>query len=817
MSQSQGERNFLFMKLRRIVTLGLLCTLGLVACKNDSTTPTTTPTQPSTVEPKPSTGDSTTTEKPADRDAVYNVLSKLKTTKAASINYTLEGEEYTDIFNKDYVMFNQLGLGVALLPSYDPSETNSSNKVAYMFEYNDTDIALDKAMAKQDETTGDIIYTTSIDDYNNAYQIGRQISKNKLSVDKETGDIYTTNTTLLKTIAGAIGFQYATLVQGGTAYFYLSEDETSVEIGLTAYYKKSADSTGTKVLTEEFDPIYLNDIGTAVSDTFGDVLADGDAFLGASLTDDEISNVVSKPVKYHTPLSSLGYAEVAYGTKNSQNIASAHQVVYSGKDADGNNLVGNESMVYYVGDSTQVKYMTLTAANEVYDSGALTSQNGQKYTWDSAIADLSNTEVFNPKAFRKVKGSDNTYKYLGYSIGAENIFYGLSFLSADDFGGEYNSLSVTLGSNDKVESFNYTVAFRDSSTGSIQGGITFKTTIENGDSVAPTLPTAYTQEAEEDKIAEGLKKLNGSVSFSMTSSMTVEGTSLNAVSAVYYYDKTNKTFIAKQSSGSTESVRGWKEATDNAVTPFKIEDDNSLTARNVNIEGHIANLFAPALSPALLKKKLGSENDYVLRTTLATGISSSMLFGPAGSEGMIPSTMVFHTDNDGTIQSISYTYSIYNSSKSAYERGTETLTFAYDTAAVNPTKADLSSAIKAYVAPTSWKEQSEAIYKDIVSAIGETEAATVPFLFDSNYAEDGWASKYADGYTMIVGSSSSSSAATTFLNNYMNYVQKQGFQYGGTQSGIYVFLSPNKTYILGIAYSNNSPVILIEPVPSSAN
>lgn len=816
MSQSQEERNFLFMKLRKIVTLGLLCTLGLVACKNDSTTPTTTPTQPSTVEPKPSTGDSTTTEKPADRDAVYKVLSKLKTTKAASINYTLEGEEYTDIFNKDYVMFNRFGQGVALLPSYDSSETKS-DKAAYMFEYNDTDIVLDNVMADQDKTTGALIYETSIDDYNNAYQIGRQISKNRLSVDKDSGDIYTTNTTLLKTIAGAIGFQYATLVQGGTAYFYLSEDETSVEISLTAYYKKSANSTGTKVLTEEFDPIYLNDIGTAVSDTFGDVLADGDAFLGASLTDDEISNVVSKPVKYHTPLSSLGYAEVAYGTKDNQNIASAHQVVYSGKDADGNNLVGNESMVYYVGDSTQVKYMTLTAANEVYDSGALTSQNGQKYTWDIAIADLSNTEVFNPKAFRKVKGSDNTYKYLGYSIGAENIFYGLSFLSADDFGGEYNSLSVTLGSNDKVESFNYTIAFRDSSTGSIQGGITFKTTIENGDSVAPTLPTAYTQEAEEDKIAEGFKKLNGSVSFSMTSSMTVEGTSLNAVSAVYYYDKTNKSFIAKQSSGSTESVRGWKEATDNAVTPFKIEDDNSLTARNVNIEGHIADLFAPALSPALLKKKLGSENDYVLRTTLATGISSSMLFGPAGNEGMIPSTMVFHTDNDGTIQSISYTYSIYNSSKSAYERGTETLTFAYDTAAVNPTKADLSSAIKAYVAPTSWKEQSEAIYKDIVSAVGETEAKTVPFLFDSNYAEDGWASKYADGYTMIVGSSSSSSAATTFLTNYLDYVQKQGFQYGGTQSGIYVFLSPNKTYILDIAYSNNSPVILIEPVPASAN
>lgn len=805
------------MKLRKIITLGLLCTLGLVACSKEDSTPTSTPTQPSTVEPKPSTGDSTTTEKPADRDAVYKVLSKLKTTKAASINYTLDGEEYTDVFNKDYVMFNQLGQGAALLPSYDPSETNSNNKVAYMFEYNDTDIVLDKVIANRDKTTGNLIYETSIDNYNNAYQIGRQISKNRLSVDKETGDIYTTNTTLLKTLAGAVGFQYAKYVQGGTAYFYLSEDETSVEISLTAYYKKSADSTGTKVLTEEFDPIYFNDIGTAVSDTFGDVLADGDAFLGTSLTDDEISNVVSKPVKYHTPLSSLGYAEVAYGTKDGQNIASTHQVVYSGKDADGNNLVGNESMGYYVGDSTQVKYMTLTAANEVYVSDALTSQDGQKATWDLAIADLSNTEVFNPKAFRKVNGSDDTYKYLGYYIGAENIFYGLSFLSADDFGGEYNSLSVTLGSNDKVESFNYTVAFRDSSTGSIQGGITFKTTIENGDSVAPTLPTAYTQEAEEDKIAEGLKKLNGSVSFSMTSNMTVEGTSLNAVSAVYYYDKTNKAFVVKQSSGSTESVRGWKEATDNAVTPFKIEDDNSLTARNVDIEGHIANLFAPALSPALLKKKLGSENDYVLRTTLATGISSSMLFGPAGSEGMIPSTMVFHTDNEGTIQSISYTYSIYNSSKSTYEKGTETLTFAYDTAAVNPTTADLSSAIKAYVAPTSWKEQSEAIYKDIVSAVGETEAATVPFLFDSNFAEDGWASKYDNGYTMIVGSSSSSSAATTFLTNYLTYVQKQGFQYGGTQSGIYIFVSPNNTYILGVAYSNGSPVILIEPVPASAN
>ena len=239
------------MKLRKIVTLGLLCTLGLVACSKEDSTPTSTPTQPSTVEPKPSTGDSTTTEKPADRDAVYKVLSKLKTTKAASINYTLDGEEYTDIFNKDYVMLSRYGMGVALLPSYDPSETRS-NKAAYMFEYNDTDIVLDKVMADQDKQTGALIYETSIDDYNNAYQIGKQISKNRLSVDKDSGDIYTTNTTLLKTIAGAVGFQYATLVQGGTAYFYLSEDETSVEISLTAYYKKSAESTGTKVLTEEF-------------------------------------------------------------------------------------------------------------------------------------------------------------------------------------------------------------------------------------------------------------------------------------------------------------------------------------------------------------------------------------------------------------------------------------------------------------------------------------------------------------------------------------------------------------------------------------
>lgn len=122
-------------------------------------------------------------------------MSKLKTTKAASINYTLDGEEYTDIFNKDYVMLSRYGMGVALLPSYDPSETGS-NKAAYMFEYNDTDIALDKVMADQDKQTGALIYETSIDDYNNAYQIGKQISKNRLSVDKETGDIYTTNTTL---------------------------------------------------------------------------------------------------------------------------------------------------------------------------------------------------------------------------------------------------------------------------------------------------------------------------------------------------------------------------------------------------------------------------------------------------------------------------------------------------------------------------------------------------------------------------------------------------------------------------------------------
>ena len=68
---------------------------------------------------------------------------------------------------------------------------------------------------------------------------------------------------------------------------------------------------------------------------------------------------------------------------------------------------------------------------------------------------------------------------------------------------------------------------------------------------------------------------------------------------------------------------------------------------------------------------------------------------------------------------------------------------------------------------------------------------------------------------MIVGSASSSSAATTFLTNYLTYVQQQKFQDAGAQSGIYIFVSPNNTYALGITYSNGSPIILIEP--ASAN
>lgn len=762
------------MKKLNLLSLSLLCFVTLASCTE------TTATTPSDTSSQVTDTDTTTTDTKdpsSEKEALYNFFKTVRETKSVKLTY---GEDYaTDVYNANYIAYGSDSYGVVIADSYDATET-SADKIGYFFTFDESEnITLQYAYYNSGFLTA-----SDLAESNYAFKLSQKLPQTRFVYDDDDGYYHTTYVDAVKYLAALLGYgsYYSYITAGDITWSY---DAASQEVLADLSFTYKATSSTTKTI--ECDPAYFTEAGTAsLGETADEVLLDSDALLGTALAESAMNAVTSYPTTFTTDLSKLGYdlsIDMMYGTSGDYNTLAIKQA--SGSD---------DSYTYFKGNNSSLYSVYLDAQNKLHET-KLSSSSGS-YTWSSVGA----PDVYmNEKAFRLQ--SDGTYKYIGAQDMAEMAYYGVSFLQADDFGGSFNSLTATV-TNGKVSAFNLTIVGTNSSGQTVGAVIT--TTVKSGENADSALPTVQTLDSDvENGIAKGLAKLTGNTTFKAESSLsnmtytdaegaTLESHTFPGVSSLYYYDSADKVLYYQRTQGETTTGRGWKEVTTTtdttsttAVTPFKLTTDNKMQASNVNVDAEISD-YLFSLSPALLKSKTDGTNQYVLKTTKASYITSALLLGPCGYSGIDLNSLVFTTDSEGTITSYTYNFS-FEYSDDEYVSGTETVTLSYGDAATNPTSADFSSDVEAFVQPTTWKEEDSDIYADIQSALGDY-ADQLPYLFSSTY-HGNWQSEYSSEYdqTVIVAAVSSSSAASTYLNSYYKTLTDAGLTYVGKQSGMYYF------------------------------
>lgn len=786
----------------------------LGSCTENNTTPASTPaTGIGTGSTSSSSGDGKTTTD------LYNFFKEMQKSQSASFNYTITSSskivEHTDYYNENYIVNQTDGSdssqAYVLADSFDPEETKSEKIVYGGTLENDKFTLSSAAYTYSYDSSYNVTYSyvTSISSQNHAYLLGRKTSNKQIQKDDD-GNLVIENVGWLQTLATAVSYEDAESITAGTAYFTYMKDDDAWEIDATLRVD------GEDV---ELDPIYVAIGDKAKVDALEEIVADSSTLLGEHLTEAQIAPIVGDYTTYTTTISeSYGWTQtLAYDRSHADySSVSIHQT-YNGQT----------STRYFKGTSDSLGLVYLDSTNTIQ-----TQSMGTSYNW-SSFGDPA--EVLNPKAF--IKQSNGAYAYIGLPTDGNTMFFSMTGMSSRSTGLYYGGMAANV-TGGVVTSFSY-VALYYSSSG--YGYTQLTTNVSNQKSDYTDLPTPLELDTEvENDLGEGLKKLTGTTTFKVTSSVSnlaFTNTSTSAsttnpgistdLSSTYFYDATNKALINQSSYTNTEgtavtTTKGWKETTTEkgatVVTPFKInDDDNSLQARNINDEKHTITdsyYLGSSLSSAFLEKVEGVANTYKFKFFNFEGLSTAILFGPYGYGNVVEDSIRFVTDGNGTLTSVTYDFS-YSYSDTVTVSGTETLTYSFGASATSPVEADLSGTIAAFVKPTTWKEEDEDIHNNLCRIMTDAEATALPYYFLSDYHEN-WSSLYNSTSGIVtIYTYSTSDNAETFKTAFGKNLVDASWTSAGRQANstlgteIDYYYNSAKTYALYFFYSSNYVYICV--------
>lgn len=743
-------------------------------------------------------------------DNVLNYFEKMKEGKNGSIRYSITDENgditnETDVFTPTYyALGGNLKQGEVLLPSYDEEETQSSNLV-YNYTYDDDgNVSLSNAAYIVSGDSYD--FKTSFDSNDNLISLlGSRATKNAFKYDEDNDMVYSISLTLIRALAQAVQYPYYSGIQSGArAIFYFTADN-ELNFYIEGTYKDTTTGESGDVQLSE---AYIFDVGD--SELATDQL--NASLLDNKLTADQLSTVYAKPSEFSTVINDVT-VKVNYGTEGKMKVTQS--------------MDGRDDSMYFQenpSDGNKVYQYLLTAQDTIASSKVIDAP------WDQSL--YYPEGVFNPNAF--VLSSDGLYHYIGMLPVIDNIFVSYFFFPASQLGAFAGALGLSVNkTTNKVDKISTVLAVVNEQGTAVTGTQTLETEISTNPQDV-TIPTTFntTDDAVKNGLAKGLDKLkmnNDVLIKSSTSNVT--GTTDN-ITATYYIDKNNKLVYKEQKvNDEVRFSKGWKETdkkTDNgqavvAFTPFRITSDNSLKTLNQDYEGQggVVENFINSLSTNIFKLKDGTTDTYVLKGFEIYNVASSFIFGPQGAY-MDPKTLEFHTLADGTIDKVSYNYSYTTSTASgtAVIKGTETLTFTYDTDIKDKYfKADFSKDLPAFVTPTTWAEQNADIEKNIESFFSQyigsaTLAANLPYIFDRNFVES-WDSLISTSSAPTLGiftTASTSANADAFIQKYENALSSKSFALQGQMTdGTIVYPDPTSTYYVGIVNNQGAVYIIVQP------
>ncbi len=630
--------------------------------------------------------------------------------------YSLQGDELTDYYSSDYVLFASSKSGYILLDSYKESD----GKIVYYFSVDEEG----KVEIQDIYPTGSYSspYLTSLSSFNVLYNLNATHLKESDFTLTKKGALKTTNDRILSAFSTLLELEetYSSGYIDSVEFYY--NDENGLVFTLTqptmtpsSYKVDSLNRTG-----------ILNNIG----DPFSKEVEDAKAKFSISkeeISKDSLSLLTAKNFeangKIYCTVEGVDSQIGTYSLKYTDSSIEVTNIIDGVREAT-HYTKGANNAIIQEGLSPENKKITQTI------SGA---------TWDQLAFGF--TEITEPGAFRKK--SEGVYHYYGYH--ADQIGGALTYLS---YGSNATSIDFSV-SNGLVNK----AILKTSAIGQDTIGRNTVYRIEVDIASNPSSPWEVQPITTVDPTIQ--KAIDA---------ITTEGVTYKATSHI---DEQNKSYaetivtpdtillkymLIGEDTSTLYSYSGYHVLDNGKVQSFVVDEDGNVKTEKPPVDGDtLMNHTGWGCSPAVFE--LSSDQKSFSPISEATGFAPFLTAG-FFSDFALDDTLVFNLGDDGRISSFSYTYNLSNLS-----RKQETIEFVYDDVEIDAAlKAKIDAITEAGV-PSNWLEETSSPNEGATSKLkeymtdvyGEEVAKAIPYVFDENLSGEWYfqAKAQDDDYNVI--------------------------------------------------------------------
>lgn len=611
-------------------------------------------------------------------DDVFNFLNQARGTGSYTVTYSGENNEFhTDFFTDRYIVLGETMEGYVSLPSY---KKNANNELPYRFTFDiDGNVTLGlqastlRIDASQQIALGDVASLKALNPLQSI--ASNNLSARRFLLDENTGNVETTGNPAFLSNLGALAHapDTATTVTSKASFSFL--DANTLEVVLT---KTTTDAATGQSTSAELPPYEISSVGSTKDPQLDETLS---SLSIPSASEDVVSSYFSN---FHADKSEVTtQVELIWDDGSGEKESVGTYVVNRKNDAAFQRTLiqnGVTASSFYFSQSGSAAIAT------VLNSDNTTEQLSVSDSWSSFYTDpttrFSTTAI---EGFRRE--ADGSLVFHGSANQATGFVQSLIQASLTIANNGIPSTVKVSEADGKASSIQ--VDFSPLTTTAGRSGHYRFTSTSNLSAPDPEAPAPIATDVVDpdgnDPRAVGLRKLSETSRHFVTTETS--GAPVGKIS--YYVDPDSSSVLIKEESGSQTSVHGIKEIVDTSngqsvttLRPFNFKEDLTAYANRPDYQQTLKELIL-TLNPTLLQDR---GDHFALKDGIRPNdLGSAFLNGPLGS-AIVPSSLKFNHQADGTITSIEYDFSA--STDGGRLQGHETLTVKYDQEALAAAQAD---------------------------------------------------------------------------------------------------------------------------------
>lgn len=604
------------------------------------------------------------------KEELFNKLKEVASNHNYTLDYIYKNQTYSNIVNEQYYINSSQNIGYVLLDSV----YENYPQVFYKMEINPTiNVQEILTYTDSDDNLLPVTEISQLDDLSILNDPSFNISEKDFKYVKK-GVFKVSNKNLLKAFANLLGYE---------------------------------DS-----LFNSFDISYSNDSFTFVLNQYKNIenqIAEEErkgVITNINISKDE--EVESLFENSYLPNNKITSSLLSKLTKSSLSFENSIYYV-----SDQEKLIGSEVFSYnsssYSSKLTSNNKTTLQSYKEVRGKVAQVMLNAYNELETIIIPSVSYTSL--PFIYKYVDTSEfltsdfKTYKYYGMNI--KNIASSITNVSLPS---EYRFVEFSLNlENNEITSANLktNTVINDNKPTYYSFDIDIKTS-----NIVISTPSILKENENTSKVKEIFTNFKNSTSFKISSS-----TSYNKARINYEFDK--DIFITSKYDHEDNLNLTGTYLKDQKLQNF-ISNNNTFQLQGRPYQGNIQDSFMLNFAYEIFDIQ---DNSIVLRDDIYN-LSSSMLLGYYGNM-LISNSFKLEIENN-LPKKISYNYDLFGG-----YTGLETLEFTYNHSIDASTRNKIES-LPSWSKPTSWQEENENVYNELVNFYSKEIADTIPYIYSEN-------------------------------------------------------------------------------------